>query len=995
MKKLTVLLCLLLLAVTFVATINAESEVISDDTIVVENDEEGTLQDSLEQEENTSSSNEEIIEEIPAEDTSDVVIEDNMIVDLNSADSNGTEDSNENASDDDLAAVRDLDELSEDLNTETVGDDNTKTDIAALVKGTVIYSDSEMKNESVVLNEDAVVCVQLNNDNSAEVIYSIAEEDRIELKKGYVSFADVIFLSSEQIEEWQKSVPEFSIKYKEWNLMPVVQSMPDEPEQDLPEKADDNSEIDEDNLFDFGYEEVLGDEEQESENESDLELELTDYEEKNEQDKSTEITDSLEEMLSLDILATSESSDSELRARAGEGELRSRAAESDFVVDSTGVIVEYKGSSTAITIPETVGGVSVTGLSETAFSRNTSINYVTIHDKITYIERGVFKGCTGLLSVSMPNEITYISAEAFEGCTSLQSVSWPAQLTTIEHDAFKDCTSFAGLALSTGIKYIEDNAFSGCTGLTYVDLPSDLETIGSGAFQGCSALKEIIIPDTVKEIGNSAFEGCSSAKTLELSSILTEIKNFSFKGCNNITDVIIPSNVTSIGREAFNSCSSLATIDIPASVTNVGVNAFANIANRPYFMIYTTGAAYSENALGSSGIVLGYSESTAEDYCSTRTDLTFRSIKIVDFVKTAYTQILGRTADRSGLLSNVKALAERSASATGVINGFISSTEFKKRKISEVGTLPILYQAMLGRTIDTSGQTAFTKLLNENGVSIYYVINEISKTYEFDLFCNDRDIIPGSIALTQNRDQNAKISGFVVRCYTKLLGRTFDVDGLNNWAGGILRKEKTGTDIVIGFIRSKEYKSFGLSNSASVERLYTTMLDRASDSAGKAYWLLHMSHGATIEHVVDGFSNSKEFKNICNDAGMEHGTVDFAEARDVNYNITDFVYRCYRKGLGRTYDVAGLNNWCQALITHQLSAGEVARSFALSDEAAALYTTNYSFIYMLYALCFDRTPDSGISTWTSYMAAGATREMVVAQFASSQEFYNLVATFGL
>lgn len=1110
MKKVSLLICLVLLTLTMTGTISAETENIQDALLMNSNESiqqeednrivfmynevaaETEISEVINEDDNNDT--DDIIENIPSSGNHEESI--NVKKDSNLSDNEIISDEIGSSQGNNLNAIESSIIEAEGLEKLTVSQENKnkKYDPVYLSKGTVIYSDVKLMDKDIVLGDEAIVCAQLNNDDSIEITYALYVGDSIEIDNGYVGFTDVVFLSLEQVKEWQNATSNNSIVFNEWNLTPVTIEYQDQElsEKDITDKVDDTALS---LTFDFGYEDGNAYDDEKLESDADVDFSIVETE-KNEglEDEtsnlfSTDVQDSeidadsssylqetklavlregstiysdpelnleigniiessvviiLEEteeftairyaiydenkeltlaedyveVSSVDCLGNEEVQnwqDSEhensivvngwtleglsilnsLSSRGIESGLISRAAESDFVVDTNGIIIEYKGTQTAITIPEKVGSIAVTGLSETAFSRNTSINYVTIHDKITYIARGVFKDCTGLLSVSMPNEITYISAEAFEGCTSLQSVSWPAKLTTIEHDAFKNCTSFAGLALPAGIKIIEDNAFSGCVGLTYVDLPSDLEIIGSGSFNGCSALKEIIIPDTVKEMGNSVFEGCSSVTTLHLSSLLTEIKNFSFKGCTNLTDLVVPNKVASIGREAFNGCTSLTTIEIPENVTNVGVDAFSNIANSPYFMIYSTNATYSDNALGKRGIVLGYSDSTAEEYCSSRQDLTFRSIQIVAFVKNAYSNILGRDVDQTGLITNVKELIQ-GASATSIVNGLINSSEFKKRKLSDVNTLPLLYKTMLGRALDAKGKADYEELLVERGVSIYYIINEIAKSYEFDLFCIDHDIIPGSIALTQNRDQNAKISGFVARCYTKLLKRTFDVEGLNNWTGSILRGEKTGCDIIIGFIRSKEFQSFGLSNNEAVERLYLTMLDRASDSEGKAYWLSHMSNGTSIEYVVDGFSNSTEFKNLCNAAGMQRGKVNFTEARDKNYKITCFVYRCYMEGLGRTYDIPGMNNWCQAMISKTNTPGEVARGFALSDEAASLYKTDSSFIYMMYRLCFDRTGDTdGVKNWKNYMAAGATREMVVTQFVSSKEFANLVRSFGL
>lgn len=59
--------------------------------------------------------------------------------------------------------------------------------------------------------------------------------------------------------------------------------------------------------------------------------------------------------------------------------------------------------------------------------------------------------------------------------------------------------------------------------------------------------------------------------------------------------------------------------------------------------------------------------------------------------------------------------------------------------------------------------------------------------------------------------------------------------------------------------------------------------------------------------------------------------------------------------------------------------------------------SNEDFLKVLYQTYFDREPDeSGYSKWLSELNNGVTREYVVnTGFSCSQEFMNLVASFGL
>ena len=131
---------------------------------------------------------------------------------------------------------------------------------------------------------------------------------------------------------------------------------------------------------------------------------------------------------------------------------------------SGGVITEYTGSDTNVSIPQSIAG-----------------------EKVTAIGAGAFAGNTKIKSVSLPSGVTQIGQEAFADCTSLNSVSLPSST-----------------------KLIGIGAFYGCTSLSSVSVPSGTETIGDEAFAGCSALSTVTIPSSVTNIADDAFDGCDS-----------------------------------------------------------------------------------------------------------------------------------------------------------------------------------------------------------------------------------------------------------------------------------------------------------------------------------------------------------------------------------------------------------------------------------------------------------------------------------------------------
>ena len=148
------------------------------------------------------------------------------------------------------------------------------------------------------------------------------------------------------------------------------------------------------------------------------------------------------------------------------------------MIDASGVLTSYEGSSPDVTIPDTV-----TVIAPSAF------------DKARRVIR----------SVRIPASVREIQADAFAS-TALTSVTfddtrdYPSQLTTVGERAFAS------------------------TALTSIVLPGAVTTIGARAFDGAMSLTELEIPDSVQYSGGLANTG------LETVEFGTQIRKISSRG---------------------------------------------------------------------------------------------------------------------------------------------------------------------------------------------------------------------------------------------------------------------------------------------------------------------------------------------------------------------------------------------------------------------------------------------------------------------------------
>ena len=277
-----------------------------------------------------------------------------------------------------------------------------------------------------------------------------------------------------------------------------------------------------------------------------------------------------------------------------------------YTLDDAGnaVITGYNGYATALSIPSTIDGYTVTKIGDAAFSYS-GLRAVTIPDSVTIIGDSAFYNCKALTSVSLPDSLTEIERYAFADCIGLTSVTIPDSVTEIGGSAFSGCTNLSNVKLSKTLKTLGGCAFEDCTSLTSIVIPKTLErisytnfggpfsgstvlkdvTLESGMtkiadylFKNCLSLESIIIPDTVTAIGDAAFS-YSGLRAVTIPDSVTIIGNSAFYNCKALTSVSLPDSLTEIWSSAFADCTGLTSVTIPDSVTEIGDYAFSGCTN--------------------------------------------------------------------------------------------------------------------------------------------------------------------------------------------------------------------------------------------------------------------------------------------------------------------------------------------------------------------------------------------------------------------------------
>ena len=259
-----------------------------------------------------------------------------------------------------------------------------------------------------------------------------------------------------------------------------------------------------------------------------------------------------------------------------------------------------------------------------------------------------------------------------------------------------------------------------------------------------------------------------------------------------------------------------------------------------------------------------------------------------------------------------------------------------------------------------------------------------------------------SVKIDPKKKDEEGIPALVTRCYRYLLGREPDADGKAAWIEQMESGNLTACGIMLGFLNSDEYKAKGdLTDKAFVEALYRTMLDRAPDPAGKAYWMAKLTGGSTRQDVIVGFCRSVEFNRISIKEGIkaDSGKADAAEAvspaADMR-KIRAFVAKCYTYFLGREPDMDGLYYWADRLGYGGLTAVKTVEAFMTSDEFLSRKLSNESIVKALYLVMLNRSSDpEGEQHWTTVLIAGNPVAVVINGIASSPEFKGICEEYGM
>ena len=272
----------------------------------------------------------------------------------------------------------------------------------------------------------------------------------------------------------------------------------------------------------------------------------------------------------------------------------------EILENGTAIITYWNGdeSNPQITVPGTIGGVTVTAIDKDVFNISKFKVEVTLPDTITFLgDRALGKGSTkvqvvrcGLNSTTAKtmaasdNQYFYPTERpeiqlCWESETTLGlqyvavdmvTLEIPEGVTAIKARAFADMESLATLVLPDSVTRIENNAFYGCHNLS-LTLPDHIQT-----------LEDQWYGTTVKNLNLICTPGSETARLLDAAGIAytAPVKTgVTIRWVGSVltltdvepdqTEIVVPEGVAAIKAEAFRWAEALRHVTLPSTLETV------------------------------------------------------------------------------------------------------------------------------------------------------------------------------------------------------------------------------------------------------------------------------------------------------------------------------------------------------------------------------------------------------------------------------------------
>ena len=378
-------------------------------------------------------------------------------------------------------------------------------------------------------------------------------------------------------------------------------------------------------------------------------------------------------------------------------------------------------------------------------------------------------------------------------------------------------------------------------------------------FAYCYQLADVNFSEltSLRTIGGYAFYNCRSLSRIELPASLETIGNMSFSGCDSLTEVILPrSSAPTVDTFSFDRF--IVTVYVPLGATGYEENKWED-----YHVVYGDGSTVTNTPPPMPTVTLSGSTEIGGS-----TESGSAETGAAGFVERLYTVALGRSSDPNGQAAWTNTLTSGENTGADVARGFLYSSEFLNRDVSDEDFVRVLYRTFFDREGEEAGVNSWVAAL-AGGASKEDIIEGFINSTEWANLCLRYGIPSGGAGVPNIEvEPNQQTIDFCTRLYTTCLNREADPDGLMAWARQLANRRDSGSGAARGFFFSNEFINQNVSNGEYVIRLYRTFMGREPDESGYNAWVAQLNEGVSRDTVFEGFAQSPEFTRICAGYGI-------------------------------------------------------------------------------------------------------------------------------
>lgn len=217
---------------------------------------------------------------------------------------------------------------------------------------------------------------------------------------------------------------------------------------------------------------------------------------------------------------------------------------SDFVIEN-GVLKEYIGNATVVTIPE-----GVTSIGNCVFTSYEDLVEIIIPEGVTSIGDSVFDGCKNLRKITLPQSLSSIGnfnfgSGVFGECDNLEEINFSKNNLCgyLSAYSFYNYKKLKSIIKKDEMSILDSILLKYHGSEKIITIPNGITTIVSEAFYG-SDICEITIPEGVTSIMHSAFAECNSLRKITFPKSIIYIDEYAFRKCDSLREIIVPDGFT-------------------------------------------------------------------------------------------------------------------------------------------------------------------------------------------------------------------------------------------------------------------------------------------------------------------------------------------------------------------------------------------------------------------------------------------------------------------